>query len=219
VHRTLVVFAKEPVVGKVKTRLCPPCTLEMAAVLYQAFVGDTLRLCQRVVCEQRVLAWSADEYPRWLNERAGEDWELVDQGPGDLGDRMDRITRLYSSDGPVVLIGSDSPTVPPGHIAQAFDSLTDHDVVLGPSVDGGYWLVGVHKPVSGMFSGIDWSTERVFSQTAVKLNEAAANWTQVPEWYDIDEIATLRAWLDGRLPTGYRAPETATIARNMEIPI
>jgi glycosyltransferase A (GT-A) superfamily protein (DUF2064 family) len=106
----------------------------------------------------------------------------------------------------VVVIGADSPTLPIEAVRQAFDHLRDEEVVLAPTDDGGYWLVGVRasapKQMPSIFDRLDWGTERVWSQTVERLQTSSTTWRELPRWYDVDELADLerlRAELHGPL--------------------
>jgi len=90
-----------------------------------------------------------------------------------------------------VLIGSDSPTLPGELIASASRALEAHDVVIGPAVDGGYYLIGLRRPCPRLFEGIDWSTDRVLAQTQQRAREAGLAVFYLPYWYDIDTAADL----------------------------
>ncbi|MFC7110384.1 DUF2064 domain-containing protein [Nonomuraea rubra] len=139
----LLVIAKEPVPGKVKTRLSPPCTPREAAALAGAALEDTLRTVARVPVARRVLALDGAPGP-WLP--AG--FTVVPQRGGGLDERLaaafDDAHRL--SHIPIVLIGMDTPQVSAGLLADAVSLLGSHDAVFGPATDGGFWLLGLRAP-------------------------------------------------------------------------
>ncbi|MBI2481637.1 MAG: glycosyltransferase [Planctomycetia bacterium] len=123
---------------------------------------------------------------------------LWPQTQGDLGSRMASFFDDCFRDGAgrVVLIGSDSPTVPTEFVESAFRLLGERDVVLGPTDDGGYYLVGASREVAGIFEHIDWSTERVWDQTVARLGEIGLSCASLPQWYDVDEVKDLERLRD-----------------------
>jgi rSAM/selenodomain-associated transferase 1 len=196
----LAVFVRPPTAGKVKTRLAALFGERGAAELYQAFVEDTLRLCSRVRAAGRVdvVLWSAgpedDIVSEWAN-RMGVPVRL--QPEGDLGVKLvaafEEGLRHYER---VVIIGSDSPSLPIEHIGAAFDALEEAPMMLGPANDGGYYAVGASHRVRPSFEGVRWSTADALEDTA-KAN-AQRQVAIIAPWYDIDEprdLEVLRAHL------------------------
>jgi rSAM/selenodomain-associated transferase 1 len=120
-----------------------------------------------------------------------EDYELWPQPAGSLGDRLAMFFDdvFNSGAGQVVVIGSDSPTLPLGLVAYAFTLLKDNDCVLGPAVDGGYYLIGQRGRSRPLFAGIEWSTPRVLLQTARAIADCDASLAVLPPWYDVDTPA------------------------------
>jgi rSAM/selenodomain-associated transferase 1 len=165
--RCLVLFAKEPVAGRVKTRLAGTIGAEAAARLYEAFLED---LAAGLGGEwERLLACDGDGGPR-LKRIFRQGWTLQPQGEGTLGERMARaVVRAFAGDASKVTIaGSDAPTLTAGDIASAFAALEEADVVLAPSPDGGYSLAGLRRPVaaSKVFgTDIRWSTKYALADT------------------------------------------------------
>lgn len=214
---TVVVFAKEPVPGTVKTRFCPPCDAAQATELYRAFVRDTIALVARAEPSAMLMAYDAGASggdPAWLREAAGDGWVFVDQGAGDLGDRLVRITGRFVGAGPVAIIGSDSPTLPGASLREAFRALESVDAVLGPTLDGGYYLVGLRRPMPELFRGIPWSTERVWRESLGRLAQTGAEWHELPRWYDLDSADAVRHWL-AEDPHGDDAPRTRATVRDL----
>ncbi|MFU8804743.1 MAG: TIGR04282 family arsenosugar biosynthesis glycosyltransferase, partial [Bradymonadaceae bacterium] len=165
----IVVFAKSAVPGRVKTRLTPALKEEQAAALYRAFVEDVAATVNEAAASgkaRRVLAFAGPEDDEICRVLAGQGFEVMDQGDGDLGRRLERICESVAAGGArrVVIIGTDSPTLHAEHLGLAFDLLGRHDVVWGPSSDGGYYLVGLNvgdgdtAPHRHIFQNIDWST-------------------------------------------------------------
>jgi rSAM/selenodomain-associated transferase 1 len=225
----LVIMAKAPRAGKVKTRLSPPLTLEESAALNIAFLRDTAENLASVAQEGRSAALVS--YTPIGDESAFDGllpptFSLVPQRGDGFGERLfhaaqDILALGFAS---VCLIDSDSPTVPRLAFEQAVDELArpGDRLVLGPSDDGGYYLIGLKHSHSEPFARIDWSTPAVFQQTCARARTAGLELVQLPRWYDVDDAATLATLeselLDGLRPAfaqaaapqldGYAAPQT-----------
>ncbi|WP_018653902.1 TIGR04282 family arsenosugar biosynthesis glycosyltransferase [Actinomadura flavalba] len=148
---TLAVIAKEPVPGQVKTRLTPPYSPEQAAALAAASLADTLAAVVGTPAAHRVVVLRGRPGP-WLPPGV----DVVAQRTGGLDER---IAHAFEScpDGPVVLIGMDTPQVTPGHLLDALHALTGHDAVFGPAADGGFWLLGLREPDGDVVRGVPMS--------------------------------------------------------------
>lgn len=203
--RELIVFAKEPEAGKVKTRLTPPLEPEEAVRLYQAFVRDVLALGEGYD-RRRVLAPGGGGA---FLEEVSNGYTLGEQRGADLGERMrnafaEAVDRGVTA---AVLVGTDAPTLPAELVAQAFGMLEQGaDAVFVPATDGGYALVGLSRDVD-VFTGVDWSTSQVMTQT---LERAAAEGIRVallPFWYDVDTVEDLQ-WLAAHLALLHSTSET-----------
>jgi rSAM/selenodomain-associated transferase 1 len=191
--RVLGLFAKQPVPSQAKTRLAAATSPEWAAQVAAAFLGDLMdRLSTLDV--QRVLAFAPPVASSYFNQAARGRFELVPQCGGDLGQRMDAFLRERVASGAeaVVIVGTDSPTLPLPIIDQAFAVLRRTDVVLGPAMDGGYYLVGCGRRVPPMFEGISWSGSTVLVETVARLTDSSWRLSVLPPWYDVD---TLDDWL------------------------
>jgi rSAM/selenodomain-associated transferase 1 len=210
---TFGLFVKYPAAGRVKTRLAEELGADRAAAVYATFiVGLTDQF--RSTAETRVLCYSpaTDEVREYFAAIAGSEFELWPQPEGDLGIRMGQFfaKRLRQPEDRVVIIGSDSPTLPRAYVARAFEMLKDADCVLGPATDGGYYLIGQRSFARPIFDGIEWSTSRVLDQTVVLLMKAAARLALLPPWYDVDTPDDWRMLIDhlralqwaGELPSG-----------------
>lgn len=188
----LGMFGRRPEVGRVKTRLAAALGAEMACTAYEAMLLDLLELWggDRLLAPggRRVLVFAPEDAGPWFDEHAPSSWALQPQVDGDLGLRMRSFFEGEFEDGAgrVVLIGSDSPTLDPSIVISAFLCLDGRDVVLGPSTDGGYYLVGCRPPVPPIFEGIDWSTPDVLGQTIDRLCASGRSVAVLPPWYDID---------------------------------
>lgn len=194
-------FAKPPLPGRVKTRLTPPLTPEEAAGLYASFLSD--------------LALMLDSEPSWdwvvYSTRPGEQeatWEAGvprpkawrEQRGADLGARMESALGELLAEGrpAAALLGSDHPTISAEQIRSAMDALREADVVFGPTLDGGYYLVGLSRPAPGLFDGVPWSTPEVLEATLDRVDRLGLRPAFLPPWYDVDTPADL-AFLRGHL--------------------
>jgi rSAM/selenodomain-associated transferase 1 len=188
---SLIVFARPPVAGFAKTRLIPRLGAERAARLYGAFLADvcaTGAAAAATVGARRVLAVAGD--PAHPSLAGLDGWERVAQADGDLGQRM-RVAidaELLRAER-VCLVGSDAPTVPHAYLEQAFALLVTHEVVVGPSTDGGYWLIGARRAIPELFTAMPWSTPRVLVETLARLRGRSVG--LLPFHYDVDEPADL----------------------------
>lgn len=185
-------FAKYWEPGAVKTRLAETLGEQPAARIYRAFVETLLRRLTEVG-DRQVLAFSPSDRETAF-QRGAENWELQPQlAVGDLGARMQHFFESAIRDGyrHVVLIGSDSPDLPLALLAQAFDQLHDYPVVLGPSLDGGYYLVGAADRVPPIFDDMPWSSPRLWERTTARLAEHQCRFAELPAWYDVDTVADL----------------------------
>jgi len=209
----LAVMTKAPRAGKVKTRLTPPLTPEEAASLNTCFLRDTARAIANTAREGRsrgiavYLPVGAEETYAGI---LPADFELIPQRGEVLGERMalafeDLFSLGFDS---VCLIGSDSPTLPQQVFAQAAQTLAEPQdkVVLGPSEDGGYYLIGLTKLHRPLLENIDWSTDRVLEQTIEKAKEINLKRHLLPTWYDVDDLQTLHR-LCSELFANQSAPE------------
>lgn len=189
----LAVFVRRPEAGTVKTRLIPKLGPQGAKELYEAFVEDTLRVCQRLAASEswRLTLWlagSVDATVQSWAERFGAELHL--QCDGDLGDRL----RAAFADGlaqheRVVVLGSDAPSLPPAWLGALVSSLDDADMVLGPTADGGYYGIGATRGTQPSFEGVRWSTAHALSDT--QAANADAKIAFASPWYDVDEPADL----------------------------
>jgi rSAM/selenodomain-associated transferase 1 len=191
-RRALIVVGKAPVAGTVKTRLAPPLTAEEAAVLYRAFLADTLDLARRSGWEQVCLIHPRGDGPH-LAQLAPEVSLLEQSSPG-LGGALSEAFASHFERGfeKVVLIGSDNPTLGIEPIVAAEEALRDRqDLAIGPTSDGGYYLIGMRQPHLAVFERIEWSTPRVYAQTVERARALGLNVHPVDQWYDVDEPADL----------------------------
>ena len=197
----LVIFAKAPIPGQVKTRLTPALTEDEAATLHGSFVLDTLERTKAAVGKfklpvDRFLACapsSSHVFFRIMEARHGV--TLLDQQGDELGTRMQHAFDHLFRQGykRICLVGTDVPSLPLTHYRDAVESLTRHDVVIGPAIDGGYYLLGLTRLHPDLFVNIPWSTDGVMSLTQQKAVAAGLTICLLPPWSDVDTIDNLEA--------------------------
>jgi uncharacterized protein len=193
---TVLLVAKAPVPGRSKTRLSPPLTPEQAASLQRALLLDTLDACRAEVPETGLLHAEEAEAPV-LAELAGPGTRLVLQEGRGLGAALSRGIERFVEGGPVALVSSDVPGIPPGSLGRAFAALAGGaDVVLGPALDGGYWLIAMKEANPALFREIPWSTPAVYGVTARRCQEAGLELAVLETWRDVDTAVDLGALLE-----------------------
>jgi rSAM/selenodomain-associated transferase 1 len=194
----LAVMTKAPQAGRVKTRLTPPLSPEEAAALNTCFLRDTAAAILRSADGKRARGIAVYTPVGAEAAYAGnlpDEFALVPQRGEAFGERLLAATEdlLQLGFDSLCLIDSDSPTVPEKAFAEAVDFLAraEDSVVLGPSDDGGYYLIGLKKPHRRLFDTIDWSTERVLEQTMAAARGIGVAVHLLPTWYDVDDHKTL----------------------------
>jgi len=190
----LVIFAREPVPGRVKTRLATGVGDEAAAEIYATLLEHTLQTAVRSDVEP-MISLAADPDASWA-ATLGVPFEI--QGRGDLGERMaECFTRRFSEGaGRTVIIGSDNAGLRPDHIRNAFAELEKHSVVLGPADDGGYWLIGQRTPGIDLFTGVPWSSPKTLDATRSMLQTLDVEWHELETLPDIDTEKDLKQALE-----------------------
>ena len=187
------ILAKAPLPGLAKSRLIPALGAEGAAHLQAHFIHHTLATTS--VMELPVELWCAPDIHHPAFTAAARDFslQLYTQLGGDLGTRMNHALECgLSRSGPVVLIGTDCPSLAGDDLQEAFDALAcGHDAVLGPSADGGYYLVGLNRPQPLLFSEMPWSTPSVLYETRTRLRSSGLRWHELRTQHDIDMPADL----------------------------
>ena len=184
----VLVLAKEPVPGRVKTRLTPPFTPREAAALAEAALTDTLEAVRRTRVIRRVLALAGEPGP-WLPDG----FDVIPQRGGGLDERIsaaiwDTYTTLPV---PIVLIGMDTPQVTAGLLESAAEPLarTMADAVFGPAEDGGFWMLGLRRPDAGLTLGVPMSEPFTGRAQLVRLIQAGLRIHMAPELVDVDTLA------------------------------
>lgn len=183
----LGIFAKQPVPGRVKTRLAAETSPAWAARVAEAFLLDTLERIRSLACT-KVIAFDPPEAETWFRAVAPPDYQLVPQGAGDLGQRLAAFFQQQFALGAerVVVIGTDSPVLPLQNMITAFEQLTRHDVVIGPAVDGGYYLIGCARAPWPLFDGVVWSSPFVLKQTVERATGLGLHLAGLPPLLDVD---------------------------------
>ncbi|MBE9532308.1 MAG: TIGR04282 family arsenosugar biosynthesis glycosyltransferase [Proteobacteria bacterium] len=185
---SLVVMAKSPEAGRVKTRLIPPLTGVEAAELYTHFIADIFSTLEMVEDIKIYLALLSVGIEEPLRIDIPEGVEVIEQSGSNLGERLYNVTKALFDLGHerVAIIGSDSPDIPPEYVSDAFLRLKpgSSKVVLGPAEDGGYYLIAMNHLDERPFRGINWSTPTVLDETVACL---AGEVELLKPWYDIDE--------------------------------
>jgi rSAM/selenodomain-associated transferase 1 len=191
----LAVMAKAPVPGTVKTRLAPPLTQEQAAELYLALLSDQLEHLTELGAADLYVAFTPSDAMPLIASIAPAGYRCFAQRGGDLGERMNEVLAELWRRGHrnLILIGSDLPPVPLNTFHDGFAQLSagEKRVVLGPSSDGGYYLIGMNPPVPEIFSGMTWSHEHVLEVTTDKLTGLGIDFGLLPEWFDVDTVEDL----------------------------
>ena len=189
---TLLVVAKQPAPGQTKTRLCPPLTPAQAADLYDCFLLDTLDTMRKVKYVQRVIGFLPENAQDYFYQLA-PDMGLVCQRGNSLGERLDHLLTEALANGSrrAVVMDSDSPTLPASFITRAFEQLANADVVLGPTQDGGYYLIGLKQPQPHLLREVQMSTPQVLSDTLALAEATGLAVSLLPAWYDVDTIDDL----------------------------
>ena len=220
----LAVMTKAPRTGHVKTRLVPPLTADEAAALNTCFLRDTAAAITEASGKnvQGIAVYTPIGAEETYIDILPDNFQLVPQRGDGFGERLAAATEDLLRIGfqSVCLIDSDSPTVPSRVYSEAANmlSIRDDRVVLGPSDDGGYYLIGLKRDHRGLFEQIDWSTERVLEQTMQRAAEMDLEVKLLPTGYDVDDRATLRRLCDELLnpnATDQVAPETRRFLREL----
>ncbi|GAA4438288.1 TIGR04282 family arsenosugar biosynthesis glycosyltransferase [Pontibacter saemangeumensis] len=188
--KLLLLFVRNPKLGKVKTRLASAVGPEMALEIYLRLLHHTLDVSQALPVHKLVYytdrvetndLWPDDQYQKRV------------QPQGDLGEKMEAAFAAAFAEGysSVVIIGSDCLQLTPEIIWRAYIELTQHDVVIGPALDGGYYLLGMNKPHPELFRNKRWSTEHVFPDTLLDIQTLQLSYALLPRLSDVDYVEDL----------------------------
>ncbi len=229
----LAVFARRPELGRVKTRLSPALPPPVVLALYRGLLEDALAVARATQCDERWLYWAAapeDDAPN----PAPDGFRVREQSGADLGTRLasafgelvepsgelvEPSRELVEPSGTLVeprgaravVLGADCPELEPRHLADAFAALSDHDLVLGPSHDGGYYLIGLRVGAPEIFRGVRWSSEHVLADTRARAESAGLSIATLEALADLDTPADLVRLIARRLVEP-NARESATAA-------
>ena len=192
----LLVFARVPRPGQVKTRLIPHVGAERAAAIYRDLLTGTLQTARHAGFAAIQLWLAGDRHPYFDNITSGAALDIYQQQGADLGDRMQhaflRALRRYRA---AILIGSDCPVLTVGDLKQARHALRKNDIVLGPARDGGYYLIGLCKNSSTLFKDIAWGKASVLSETRARIKALGWTLSLLTERWDVDDLKSLRDYL------------------------
>ena len=186
----LVVMAKQPAAGITKTRLCPPFSPEQAAAFSEALLLDTFDLAGSLPGVQLAAAITPASARAYFEQITPPGTILLPVDGADIGQCLSRSFEALFQAGftKVLALNADGPSLPPSYLLQALDLLEDHDALIGPGEDGGYYLVGLKSPCPQLFRGIEWSTPRVLEQTLARLDALGLRTALTPPWYDVDTV-------------------------------
>ena len=206
----ILVLAKAPVPGRVKTRLCPPCTPAQAAAVAAAALADTIGAVTATDAAERVLVLSG-QY------RAPAGWRLIGQRGGGLGERLAHGYADAARAGlPAILVGMDSPQLTPAHLTDAAAALGRADAVIGPALDGGWWALGLREPADAtVLCGVPMSTPDTARRTVAALRRRGLAVAHTGPLRDVDTAEDARI-VAAEAPTGRFA---AAVRRHVPIPV
>lgn len=205
----IIIFTKAPVANMVKTRLATLFDYVKAAKLSEAFLKDTIVLVNSMqVNLLKFIYFFPEDYFDYFKSIAGDSWNILVQKGSNLGEKLFNAFKEQSinkrgnnntlgGDGnhkynnKIIIIGSDSPTLPVDLIQRAISELDEYEIVVGPAYDGGFYLLGVKKLPRKIFNNVRWSTIYTLSDLLENVHKLKINYTLLPEWYDIDDIMGL----------------------------
>ena len=192
----LLVFARAPRPGQVKTRLIPHVGAKRAAAIYRDLLARTLQTALHAGFAATQLWLAGGRHSYFENIANGAALEIYQQQGADLGDRMQhafaRALKRYRA---AILIGSDCPVLTVGDLKQARHALRKNDIVLGPARDGGYYLIGLCKNSSTLFKGIAWGRASVLSETRARVKALGWQLSLLTERWDVDDLKSMRDYL------------------------
>ncbi len=198
-QKKLIVMLKYPQPGAVKTRLIPALGADRACTLYRSLVRQTLAVVDDFAREENVaielrVAGAPDDFTarQWLGEKR----VIHPQGEGDLGKRMLRALEdaFFEGTEATVIIGADCPELAKRHLVSAFAALQENELTLGPAADGGYYLIGLRRPLPALFHGICWGGADVLAQTLVAAGKAGVGYQLLDLLHDLDRAEDLPSW-------------------------
>ena len=210
-------FVKFPERGEVKSRISRGLGEEIATDLYRCFIEDLLEKLAQGAYRFRI-AFHPEGKEHEIREMFGSGFSTMPQEGKDLGERMKHAFIRCFSEGfcSVVVIGSDSPDLPAQIIEMAFLALEDHDAVIGPAADGGYYLIGFAREAFNpdVFSGLAWGAETIYQETMDILHKAGALAYVLPVWQDVDRPEDIMILIKNSKKTGFAGSKTIAYLRD-----
>lgn len=206
----IIIMAKVPEAGKVKTRLQPRLSPGQAAKFAECLLQDTIaKTAGRQ--DHLIIAYTPAGRRGFFDQFSQQKFIYTPQKGSDLGERMFNAFDFAFAQkmDSVVMIGTDSPTFPPEFIDQAFEFLENTDAVLGETEDGGYYLIGLKTLIKEIFENVQWSSPETFKQTAENIRKLGLNMARLPKWYDVDEPEDLERLKIELVENSELAPKTA----------
>jgi rSAM/selenodomain-associated transferase 1 len=211
----IVIIAKEPKPGSVKTRLTPPLDPQTASKIYHNLLLDRIEQVESLKGADHFVAYYPKSSLQFFQNIISSSFSLLPQKGKDLGERLSNIFSDLFKEGyeRIVIMDSDSPNLPSRHISEGLRRLNEADLILGPCEDGGYYLVGLSSNMPQIFQGIPWSTSEVTKLTIEKARAMDKNISLLEKWYDVDTIEDLRR-LRTELDSYLKAPNDTNFCRN-----
>lgn len=216
----ILLFVKYPDKGKVKLRLSADLNEQIVQDLYQRFVQDTVTTVEKIDAQLLICFLPVDaqkKFKTWLGSR----FIFVPQHGADLGERMKNCFTYAFTKGfrRAILIGSDSPDLPLKFLQKAFTDLETHDMVLGPSSDGGYYLIGFQDSCfePSLFDDIPWGTASVLAETLQKIHRTKHHLSLLPVWSDVDTLTDLKNLIERNRDTSFKTSQTITYLQQNKI--
>lgn len=204
----VIIFIKYPDKGKVKTRLAEDIGRKVSSELYRRFVEDILDTLMDIETEKLIFFFPESRREKFINW-LGDGYMYYSQTGNNLGERMKNAFVFGFKEGykSIIIIGSDSPDLPERIITNALNVLANKDAVLGPSHDGGYYLIGFSKSGfnAGIFEGISWSTNTVYRKTVDILKKENTSVHILPSWRDVDTFEDLKVFFRNNRNKNIRA--------------
>ena len=185
--KVIIIMAKVPTAGTVKTRLSPFLSAEQCSELAECFLRDTVGKA-KILSNELIIAYTPIEKRDVLLAILPDEQILIEQKGANLGDKMFHAFEFAFSrnSDAVVMIGTDSPTFPAQFITRAFEMLAETDAVLGGTADGGFYLIGLRKLKKEIFETVEWSSPKTFVQTKRNIENLGLKVSFLPSWYDVD---------------------------------
>ncbi len=207
-NSALIIFAREPKDGKTKTRLLKRFPVKLVTRFYKDFVKTVLKTAHAARCNRRFIYYAGTGSSISFLRRFENKFVLKRQMGQGLGVRMYRAFKACAKQGfdKMIIIGTDCLSLTKKDIQKAFEKLEQYDCVLGPSKDGGYYLIGLKSPHKELFENIQWSTDSVFDHTIKKLERLNKNYYLLRRQEDVDTIESLlrnKSYVNIEIPNEY----------------